>query len=332
MSSPTVAKSNSSGGRITTLGKMLKRREVLSEYCSPTYTPVQLVCLAQIVEQTSYEDLRELALSLGERIWMDLLMHFHQPPERLAGPFLRAYTVDVTSRMHYDAALLYVIPGDRITVNIMNTLLSKESGSPSTVVHAQSMGLMAKSLAEGMDSVFHCPEYLIEAVDNRQYPFVLSATTETTSCNTNMPYSEPTPIVGDDIIFENGSTNGSTYTFMTEDYALGSSDIQFHTGVQTYSPYLVCRRAAHVYERVHHNRHLPDEGRKHVLQDANSLLAVYWSEMPWRPLCHNQPRPAGSASAVRKRIRPRPAQHAYRVGVVCHGASVSLVELLQLMR
>lgn len=94
------------------LVELLNRRGLLSEHTSPTYSAITLTCLADIVELSENAEARELALHAEERVWEDVLAHFHVPTGTMAGPFSRAYTADLLAHPHNIHVVLRMILGE----------------------------------------------------------------------------------------------------------------------------------------------------------------------------------------------------------------------------
>ncbi len=72
----------------------LQRDGQSQEFNSPTYSPITLWGLAQIVRWTTCNDTRALALELEHCVWSELLALHHPRLQRSAGPHSRAYLVD----------------------------------------------------------------------------------------------------------------------------------------------------------------------------------------------------------------------------------------------
>ncbi len=70
------------------------RQAVFSEYNSPTYTALDLWFLALIAEFARDIEVRQLALFLEQRLWIETALYFHAPSQQFAGPHSRAYLDD----------------------------------------------------------------------------------------------------------------------------------------------------------------------------------------------------------------------------------------------
>ena len=227
--------------RLDQLRRLLTRRGVLTEYGSPTYTPISAYCMAEIANLTDDPDVRELALECETRHWVDILGHYHPTTFYVAGPYSRAYTVDSLAHPHQANFVLYALLGERLTVNPVNTLLASRDGVPGQMVHG-CPAFMQVSNAWLASTTFHCPTWLVDRLADKPTPFRFRATTEFSSSTDAPPdAARPDPNTQDEL-YEYAAGSGTVSTFMTPDYALGVATHEFHSGVQTDSFHLLYRR------------------------------------------------------------------------------------------
>jgi len=277
--------------RLDQLKGLFWRRGLASEYNSPTYSAVQLLAIAEIANLTGDEEARGLALRCEERLWADLLGHLHRETSQTAGPYSRAYTVDSTGHTHQSRYALYVLLGEELPVNVRNTLFLSEEGHEGEVLH-QNIPFQQISAAWVADTVYHCPEHLVELALNKKYPYEFIATTEyssSTDAASDQPAGDPA-FEEDTYEYPAGCARVSTY--MTEDYAVGVATNEFHNGVQTDLFHIIYRKnapavfqkdIATVYCRYIINERQPeltsfsfeDEGRKIGLQEKNTAMVLY---------------------------------------------------------
>lgn len=267
------------------------RRGVASEYNSPTYSSIQLLAMAEIGLYAEDEEIREMALGCQTRIWADVLGHFHKETSQIAGPYSRAYGGDSAGYTGLVRMVLYALFGDALPVNIMNTLLETENGSADGYVHngAAFTQINAVWLT---DTVYTCPNELIELALNKKYPYEMTATTEFTCSSDMPPFDPPVWPEGECANYEYPAGKGTITTYMTEDYALGTASHEFHNGVQTDSFHILYRRKAPalkqrdigaVYARYIVNEKEPktgmalleDNGRKLGIQHKNTAMMLY---------------------------------------------------------
>lgn len=277
--------------RLEQLKALLSRRGVASEYTSPTYSPIQLLAVAEIVNYAKDEKVKNTALLCEERLWADLMGHLHKETSQVAGPYSRAYTVDSTGHTHQARFILYAVLGEILPVNVINTLFASEKGTEGEVNH-NSFPFLQISTLWIVNTYYHVPEYLLELALNKKYPYEFIATTEFSSSTDALPDEPPRDPYNENELFEYPAGNGRISTYMTEDYAVGASTHEFHNGVQTDSFHVLYRRKKPavlqkdintVYCRYIINEKRPthkiysfeDEGRKTGIQDKNSVMMLY---------------------------------------------------------
>ena len=231
--------------RLGQLTALLERRGVPTEYNSPTYSPIQLLALAEIAEWSDDAALREQALKCEERIWLDVLGHYHPPTAQAAGPYSRAYMVDSCGHTHMARSALYALLGEEMAVHPLNTLFTSAAAEPGEVIH---LGVPYMQVAAAWLAVptYHCPEGMVHRLLQRPYPFTFRATTEFSSSTDASPDKHQPELATQQELYEYPAGNGTISTYMTEDYALGVASHEFHGGVQTDSFHLLYRRQAPV--------------------------------------------------------------------------------------
>ncbi|MDB6126420.1 MAG: hypothetical protein JWM35_316, partial [Verrucomicrobia bacterium] len=114
------------------LRRLLARRGVISEHCSPTYTPLTLTNLAEIAAHSRTPEARTLAGAGADRIWAELLAHYHSPTKTLVGPFSRAYMTDSVGHLSAAHMLLWLVFGPDVAADPIPELLRQP---PRLVVH-----------------------------------------------------------------------------------------------------------------------------------------------------------------------------------------------------
>ena len=270
---------------------LLDRRGVLSEYNSPNYSPLSLHAFAELANYTTDPKIRETALQVEGRIWLDILTHYHPETCKMAGPHSRAYMIDCVAHISSVHYVLYSLLGDAMKVNPANTIFRGKTGDPRLVLHHH-LPFMQLSAYHLMSPDYHCPTHLVEFALNRQYPFEIKATTEV------MSFPEQFPHPGPRRNYPGGF--GVIHTTMTSDYALGTTMREFATGVSTNCFHLVYRKRRPVESQAdigavfsrylsnekvpqHRNRYpgrsgeiqLLDEGRKIAFHSGQTALVLY---------------------------------------------------------
>ncbi|MBR3692741.1 MAG: hypothetical protein IKL89_08625 [Clostridia bacterium] len=272
---------------LSELRAMLTRRGFLSEYNSPTYTSISLHAMADIAELCEDGEMRELALQCEERIWADLILHYHPGISVLSGPYSRTYTVDCAGHEHAARNVLWAALGDELVpVNMMNTALTSLSGEEGEIMHNSNFHLQSNAVWQ-VSGDYHLPEYLVEALRARKFPFTFTGTTEC-RCRSDIDAAYP------DYVFPGG--NYPVTTYMQPDYTLGCALRDFSTGSQTNSFQITYRKKAPVTRQADIGtvftkyliekgvgcepkqldaHYIYDSGRKICLQKENSALVAY---------------------------------------------------------
>lgn len=91
----------------------IHRQAVFSEYNSPTYSALNLWFLALVAEYTHDQAIRDLALFLEQRLWIETALFYHAPSQQFSGPHSRAYLDDSLggwSALHCTMAVAFDTP------------------------------------------------------------------------------------------------------------------------------------------------------------------------------------------------------------------------------
>ena len=232
--------------RFCELKEMLERREFLSEFNSPTYTPIT-ICAAAAVAEFSKE-CGELALEIEAKLWDEFLKLAYLPIANSAGPFSRAYPRDKLGMTHNSRALLYMLFGEKMKVNPLSTVFNEEY----KVDNEERMYIQLAVM--WMCSInYHCPIKIAENFLGRTYPYEASGKAELSSSadshlleivkgnakyagdlgRDNIFRTDTFDVFKRDDCFDYPCAVSEIYTYMTEKYALGTCTVDFHSGVQT---------------------------------------------------------------------------------------------------
>lgn len=264
----------------------------IMEYCSNTYTPIDTLCYAEMANHLENEEAREIALKCEERMWVEIATHYHPETSRLAGPYSRSYTIDKVGHPHLFSGLAWYVFGDRVFSNPINDLFKPHKKQ---VMHGGLENLTLPNIAWVINTEYHCPEYLVDLAFNKKYPYETEYITECIPSN----YDDDLPVGH---IFEYPGIRGRNYTFMTEDFAMGTAFSQFHEGAISDSFTISYRNKKNanrlydtgvIFSQFIFNDRLPgmdneyaifgktnymgfrDEGRKFGLQDKGTSLVAY---------------------------------------------------------
>ena len=220
------------------LRELLMRRGMLSEYNSPTYTPICVHAMAEIVNHVKNNDACCLALAAEHRIWAELGSHWHAATSGLAGPNSRTYTMDSVGHTSAIHTLMWMVLGDSVFINPLHTLFGEEV---KIVLHDTGNLPFNRVFAAWMASAdYHPPNTVLDYASDTLATKTITATTENAG-------SYP----GKWIIRENGSyffdrkpgyihpaTSFPTTTYLTTRWALGTSFGVYGSGMQSEVFYL----------------------------------------------------------------------------------------------
>jgi len=214
--------------RLKAFKTQLTRSGVNTEFSSQAYCFIQIEPIAMIAELTKDDEIRKLALEIEERLWIDVLGHYHLPSGKMAGPWSRGYQWDLRG-VGLPFSMFDFVLGD-LTPFVTLDDYFQASEEWIKVRAASSYG-----------NQYHCPQYLIDWVKNREYPFRFLATADGCASYDDLGMrllglDSNTIATGVDYDLEPyGAWNSRIATFMTEKYSMGSSNIPYHSGEQTES-------------------------------------------------------------------------------------------------
>lgn len=192
----------------------LSRCAWMSEYNSSTYTAVTLAGAARIASFAHDEEIRQLALDIEQRLWMEVILHFHPGTFMQAGPHCRAYSIDDAGHTHSLQAIFWLVFGPEISGR--NLIQSYFEPDGREVLHF--CGNPAQSIAEYVDMLecdFHLPDGAFELMSKRSFPVHIKGRTEIMS------------------MYNDFASEVHTTTFMRENYSLGTSTLPLCGGDQT---------------------------------------------------------------------------------------------------
>lgn len=204
------------------LRALLTRCGTVSEYNSPTYSPVTLHALAEIAELARHPEARALALAAEERLWLDLAARFHPETGVLAGPYSRAYTADTLAHASCLSSLLWFVLGDLAQPS---PLLWFDRPAELVMHHMGDVPFNVAQMSWFASGTFHLPERARELFTRKEYPARAAALTEQGDYRWDFP-ARPARIT----------------TFLRPDFTVGTADTPFCEGSQTLSWLVTYRR------------------------------------------------------------------------------------------
>ncbi|MBN2852424.1 MAG: hypothetical protein JXQ23_06775 [Clostridia bacterium] len=272
--------------------ELFTRCGVLMEYGSPTYTPIDTLCFAEMANHIKDEKARELALKCEKRMLIEIATHYHPETSLLAGPYSRAYAIDMIGHPHLLSGLLWLLLGDDVFINPIRYLFKPLEKQ---MMHCGLERLTLPNIAWIIDTDYHIDEKLVSLSLHKKYPYHVECLTECIPSNANDDADE-------DDIHEYGGYKGTNTTYMTANYSLGTCQSQFHGGALSESFYITYKNkdkaknledVGVIYSKYVFNDKLPEqtnhyeifgdinetayreEGRKFSLQKNNEALVVY---------------------------------------------------------
>ena len=285
--------------------ELFERRGLLSEYTSSTYTPITQLCYADIAEHSQDAEARRLALEIEHRIWLDLAAHFHAPTNILAGPHSRAYSVDSVGHL-YDVHMCCTRCSERVWLNPVRFLFPP---IPKQVIHHEGdVPFLQASNVWIASGTFHPSPDIARLMFDKASPARVAATSEFgAAAESIMERGKSGKFEKIDEVFEYPCGEMVSTTFLTSDYAVGSTTCQFHDGNQTDAFFVNFRRSAKPasitdtgtifcrYATNNDGQGLPwrdprneagesttdllaDAGRVHTVQKDGTVLALYQSK------------------------------------------------------
>lgn len=272
---------------------LFRRCGAIMEYGSPVYTPLDLVVFAEMANHFTDPELREKALKCEERMWVEVVTHYHAPTGLLAGPYSRAYSADTIGHPNIINALFWRIFGEKAFLNAMNYAFEQIENE---VVHISVNALMLPNDAWIIGIPYHFPRWLEKVALEKVFPYHAEFAVECIPADALAYNPEDEPYCAF------GGHRSTNTTYMTPEYSLGTAMQQYHSGSGSESFYVTyknCEVAKKledvgvIYSKYIFNDKQPqqenvyayygksgkegfrDEGRKFGIQYENTSLMVY---------------------------------------------------------
>ncbi len=237
--------------------KMLERRGLQSEHTSPTYTPVQILPMAELVTYTDDERVKELALYAERRLEYGLLAFYHSGMGKMCGPYSRAYTVDSVACIHMVDFWLYSVLGIR-TVSALDEMFDQDKMN--RVMHGSRWFETVQFVWLAMCD-YHVTPKMLDDTFKRKFPYEVKASCEYSSSRDDASDGKT------DAIYPASDNEISCY--MTTAYSVGISKVPFHNGMQTESFYLLCKKT----DKVTHSKDLQSIYLRYLINDEQTFTA-----------------------------------------------------------
>jgi hypothetical protein len=266
---------------LDSLRKLYMRRGFLSEYASPTYSPITLSMLAEIVSLSPNAEARELALVGEQRLWGELASRWHAPTSSLAGPHSRAYMADMCAHHHTAHVIFYIAMGEAVCpINLTN---AQYPAVPGQAFHNGGPSVGKHACVE-----YHPPEWAYDLALSKKRTYTVRASAEVAAMSRNCWSTErhpETPHV------EAPAHDDHTTCHMTPDFAIGTSRTSWLDGPQHAGMHVVYRRrtaieslrdVGSIFPRYLFNepvfnrhQHIDCQGRTVCVQHASTAMVAY---------------------------------------------------------
>lgn len=158
------------------LRDQLSRRGVISEHCSPTYTPLTIAYLEEIAHDAKDPGARAIAAACAERVWAEVLGRYHPNLGMVGGPSSRNYSTDSVGHLSQLNHLMWHILGAEV---VPDPLAELTAAHDRLVVHHEGdrfFNLVERAWFTTMP--WNPPAHLIEWARTRSFPHRLVATAE----------------------------------------------------------------------------------------------------------------------------------------------------------
>lgn len=219
-------------GRMRQFERVLKRRGFYSEFNSPTYSAVSLVPWAELVNHAKDPTIRELALAFEHRQWLDTAAHFHAPTGILAGPHSRAYADGFEGgSSHLNQVIAMALGAGPLIDPIDDAFDAERQHTADYHMGSHDTPDQQAFLIFATCTVLHVPRSLREMLLHKPYPFHVVGTYEHGSQREDNTHP---------------CRHGDITSYLTEDYALGTSSHTWLNGRQNDVCYLNYRRCTSV--------------------------------------------------------------------------------------
>jgi len=203
----------------------LDRTCLASEFNSPTYSPISLLHMAEIVNLVNYEPAQQIAARIEAQLWRELLGFHHPILRHVSGPHSRAYTVDTVGHASGFKVLCAFLglDGDTTVADLIyppqeGQVIHDHGADPT---HQQAFAVW---LARGD---YHIPAETLDAFRERTFPYTFQGTHEWPGKGYRRP--DGSLILNVDGEDSTPSGTGTACCYQEETFALGSM-------AETYTP------------------------------------------------------------------------------------------------
>lgn len=152
------------------------RRGAVSEYNSPTYSPLTVAYLGEIAQDARDPQARALAAGCAERMWAEILGRHHPGLGFNPGPYSRAYAVDSIGQLSQMNILLWLALGEGVVPDPLAEYTREPARLP--LHHSGDLPFNLAGAAWLATMRYQPPAHLVAWMRSRGYPYRMVATAE----------------------------------------------------------------------------------------------------------------------------------------------------------
>lgn len=223
--------------RLGQFEEMLNTRAFISEFSSPSYSPITVKAFAVLAELAANESVKKRALKCEEEVIGQLFKMYNRHTGTISGPYSRAYNHDSQSGMTQIAEFFYLLTGKYAPYDIVEQWFND---GMITEQHYHSIAQLSSYALFKYDF----PKSFIEDAINKELPYSVSGDAQVSSSfdyHLLKEYSGEESINGEDLsmlsktddLEEYQSTVTVLNTYFNNWYSLGTCTKEFHCGNQT---------------------------------------------------------------------------------------------------
>ena len=146
----------------------LDRTDLAEEFNSPTYSPLSLLAVAEIVNLIDYTPAVEAAVRIERRLWQELLAFHHPRLYHASGPYSRAYTVDSVGHASCWKILCAFLGLDGDTT-VEQLLYPSQRGQ--VIHHDGDIPFQQCETCWHILGEYHIPDDILEEFNTRAFPY-----------------------------------------------------------------------------------------------------------------------------------------------------------------
>ncbi len=146
----------------------LDRTILAEEFNSPTYSPISLLAMAEIVNLIDYTPAVESAARIERRLWQEVLAFHHPKLYHTSGPYARGYMIDSVGHGS-NWKVLCAFLGIDANVSVQKLLYPPQHGQ--IIHHDGDVPYQQAEVCWYVLPEYHIPRDLLEAFNTRAFPY-----------------------------------------------------------------------------------------------------------------------------------------------------------------